>query len=160
MPVLDRAERAEVRRLRALVERPERCRFWGQPYVITPRLIAHRFGDGRKLVCITPLATRPNYFVARVDSSVTSVQVEGEYDWGRTYLIDAIMDAQEDEYGHYHTEQQETGKDPDWPIVDWGIGCAWGEPFPVEEWKPSKPPPNVLTPRQRTRRRWAKQGRR
>lgn len=127
----------ETRRLRRLIERPERCRFWGKEYTITPRLIAHVFGDGKQLVCVTPLATRPNYFVVRVDSSTTSVQDEGEWGWGRDCLIDAIMDAQEDEYGRFDEGDEDLHH---WPFVDWGIGCAWGDPFPIAEWQPTPRP--------------------
>ncbi len=37
-------------RLRWLIERPENVTFWGTKYTITPRLIAHKFGDGKQLV--------------------------------------------------------------------------------------------------------------
>lgn len=153
-----RSSRAETRRLRALIERPERCRFWGQLYTVTPRLIAAVFGDGEKLVCVTPMATRPNYFVVRVDSSVTNLGFAPSPS-GYSNIIEDIMLAQEDEYGSYASEQEETGEDPSWPIVDWGIGCLWGKPFPVTDWKPT-PSPHHPTGRQRTRRLWAKRGRR
>ena len=134
----------DTARLRALVERPERCQFWGSNYVITPRLIARKFGAGKKLLCVTPLATRPNYFVVRVDSRIgypgdpwpTGSQVS---------FIEDVMCAAEEEYG-CHGDEEEVDEDGDetrdFPVVDWGIGCSWSEPFPAREWKPA--PPLVL----------------
>lgn len=119
-----------TKKLRALVERPERCEFWGDKYVITPRLIARRFGDGGRLQCIQPLATRPNYFVVRVPSD--------GYD--EVSMLDEIIAAAEEEYG-YHGDEDYRGEDDDesrgFPVVDWGVGCTWGRPFPIEAWKPS-----------------------
>lgn len=138
----------ETAKLRALIERPERCQFWGSNYVITPRLIAERFGDGKMLVCITPIMTRPDYFVARVDSSTKSVldrciDCRARSPFGRETLLDAIADAQEEEYGYYDNEDEDGNReDRGFPWVDWSDGCSWGRPFPVSEWKPA--PPLVL----------------
>lgn len=154
----------ETRRLRALIERPERRLLWGQPHTVTPRLIAHAFGDGRQFVIVTPIAHRPRYFVARVDSATRSVLD----DWPPAakhprQLLDDIIEAAEDEYGFFHPEDEYAPDDarrdgPRFPwAVDWGIGCTWGEPFPVEEWRPT--PPSV-SGRQRTRAQWRRRGRR
>lgn len=152
-----RAARAETRRLRALIERPERCTFWGQPHTITPRLIAEVFGDGRQLVCITPIASRPNYFVVRVDSTVTNIGYTDSPS-GYSSIIEDIMLAQEDEYGDFRDEDL-TEDEKHFPIVDWGIGYLWGKPFLVGEWKPT-PSPHHPTGHQRTRVLWRKRGRR
>lgn len=130
----------ETRRLRRLIERPERCQFWGQWYTITPRLIGQVFGDGKNLICVTPLATRPNYFVVRIDSSVRDVRDPFPAD-GQWSLLEDIMLAAEDEYGRFGMDDDGDtykGDDPrGFPVADWGIGCAWGKPFPIEEWKPT-----------------------
>jgi len=132
----------ETAELRALVELPERCQMWGQDYVVTPRLIGEKIGDGKQLVCVTPIFERPNYFVARVDSAMTNVL--DMFRGGREYL-DAIMDAAEEEYG-YHGDEEYRDEHGDetrgFPVADWGAGCSWGKPFPVAEWKPA--PPLVL----------------
>jgi len=134
----------ETARLRALVERPVRCTFWGSSYVITPRLIAERFGDGKCLLCVEPMATRPNYFVVRVDSML---RYPGDPwpDNSQVSFIERVMCAAEEEYG-YHGDEDERDSDGnetrDFPVTNWGIGCAWGTPFPVAEWKPA--PPLVL----------------
>lgn len=139
----------ETAKLRALIERPERCQFWGRDYVITPRLVAAKIGDGKQLVCVTPLFTRPNYIVARVDSAMKHVldvyaPTRGPFGGERSYL-DAIMDAAEEEYGYHGDEeyQDEHGNETrESPVADWGGGCTWGKPFPIEKWRPA--PPLVL----------------
>lgn len=143
-PNLEWADDGETKRLRSLIERPARRGMWGQMYTVTPRLIAHRFGDGQKLVIITPIMTRPNYFMARVDSTTKSVldrciDCRSESPWGREFLLDAIMDAQEEEYGYYDNEDNDGNRqDRGFPFVDWSDGCSWGEPFPISE--PRRPP--------------------
>jgi hypothetical protein len=128
-----------TKRLRALIERAERCTFWGRPYTITPRLIARVFGDGLHLLCITPLATRPNYFVVRVDSS-TIDPGDPFPESSEVSLLEDIMCAAEEEYGTFgdDEERDEDGwESRPFPVTDWGIGCTWGKPFPVAEWKPT-----------------------
>lgn len=131
----------ETKRLRGLIERPERCRFWGLEYTITPRLIAEKFGDGQRLVCVTPMATRPNYFVARVDSSTVDVMARSRPPGstrGRN-LLDAIVDAAQEEYGYLADADEEAGGYfPE--TVDWDVGVTWGEPLLVEDWKPTPRP--------------------
>lgn len=138
----------ETARVRRMIERPERCRFWGQDYTIVPRLIARVFGDGKHLLCVTPLATRPNYFVVRVDSMMKDPRdpfpprtsdPDGGY---ATSLLDDIMSAAEEEYGYFGDEEYR-GKDGEesrpFPVTDWGIGICWGEPFHPREWNPAPP---------------------
>lgn len=127
-------EDRKTRSLRGRIERPQQVTFWGQKYTITPRLIARVFGDGKNLLCVTPLATRPNYFVVRVDSSVTTPQDPFPAS-DQVSLIERIMEAAEEEYGYFGDERDENGDESrDFPVVDWGIGCTWGKPFPQEEW--------------------------
>lgn len=116
--------------LRDVIERPQACRFWGREYVVTPQLISRVFGDGALLVCVFPLAARPNYFVARVDSSTKDVRdpIPGSR---LNSLLDEIVEAAEDDNGHLEDEDEDFHS---FPVVDWGIGCSWSEPFPISEW--------------------------
>lgn len=141
------AEDRKIARLRALIERPERCTFWGQPYTIAPRLIAKQFGDGKQLVCVTPLETRPNYFVVRVDSATKHVldPAPRDSEWrargaSDVVLLDEIILAAEEEYGYFGDEEERDANGDDTrglPVADWGIGCAFGSPFPIGEWAPT-----------------------
>jgi hypothetical protein len=152
--------RATTLQLRQLIERPEKCTFWGQPYTVTPRLIARVFGDGLRLICITPMAHRPNYFVVRVDSAMT--HVNHPRPGQEVSLLEDIMCAAEEEYGTFGDEEE---RDEDgyesrpFPVTDWGIGCGWSKPFPIAEWKPT-PSQTIGIGRQRTRARRERQGRR
>jgi hypothetical protein len=105
--------------LRALVEVPETVEFWGQKHTVTPRFIAKIFGDGKMLLIVQPMNTRPNHFVVRVDSS-SALDV---FD-----IIDDIMDAAEDEYGYYDDEEL-SDDEKVFPVVDWTVGCSWSERF-------------------------------
>jgi hypothetical protein len=124
----------DTKRLRALIERPEKCEFWGDTYTRTPRLIAKAFGDGAQLMCVTPLATRPDYFVVRVDSAIVDVR---DPMTGRTVpMIDEIICAAEEEYGYFGDERDENGDERrPFPVTDWGVGVCWGKPFPIADWK-------------------------
>lgn len=123
----------ETKRLRLLVERAERCTFWGEPYIVTPRLIAHKFGDA--LIAVSPMASRPDYFVARVPLGCDVRDPLGPHSHS---LIEEIMCAAEDEYGCYSDEEL-TDDERTFPIVDWGIGVSWGKAIAVSEWEPSPP---------------------
>jgi len=41
---------------------------WGQKRFVKPALIAEIQGDGLQIVRLTPLATRPQYYILRIDS--------------------------------------------------------------------------------------------
>jgi hypothetical protein len=115
----------DTEKLRARIELTKKVQFWGQEYTITPRLIGKVFGDGAQLICITPLATRPNYFVVRVDSSPT---------FDVRSILDDIITAAEEEYGSYDRDSEED--DNDFPRCAWSIGCCWGDRFSL----PKDPP--------------------
>jgi hypothetical protein len=109
-----------TKELRALVEVAETVEFWGQKHTITPRFIEKIFGDGKQLLIVQPMNTRPNYFVVRVDSSPELDVFD---------ILDDIVDSAEDEYGYYDDEEL-TDDEKVFPIVDWTVGCSWSERFP------------------------------
>jgi len=55
--------------LRALVERRQRVKHWGQDCWITPRLVAAVLGDGGQLIGLAPTMYRPNHFLVRIGST-------------------------------------------------------------------------------------------
>lgn len=89
-------------RLRDLVQVPVKGRLWGQESTFTPVLISERFGDGRRLMYLSPINDRPAYFVVRVNGR------------GDVFdFLDDVYDSGEDEHGgssecetcgHYVTE--------------------------------------------------------
>lgn len=43
--------------------------FWGQTYEnFHPEKLDHVYGDGKRLIYLMPMNTRPYYYIARVDS--------------------------------------------------------------------------------------------
>lgn len=126
--------------LRARIEQPETVRFWGQDYVRTPLLVREKLGDGLNLIYFTPLNTRPNCYIARVDSRwIDNGSGDGDaderwYDEGLESLYDLI----ENQFGasdYYCEECGESGysdsncecqKYRDWPSLNSGSGCCWG----------------------------------
>jgi len=122
---ITRHQRRVVKRLRAVIERRQVAYLWGQRKFITPRLLGTFFGDGRQLVAFSPVNTRPNYYVVRIDSGM----VLSNWDkTGRPILLDltdSIWEELEDEFGECHCE--EDGKECRcwFPIVDDGCGSEW-----------------------------------
>ncbi len=138
--------------LRALIEIEREVEFWGQKYRITPLLVDVILGDGKQLVGVQPLDTRPNYYVIRVDSSW------GTNNFGNGELfcehIEEVYDAIEDQFGERERRREsliyEEGVPPEeadlanyenelgWPALSLSSGVAW---FEMEWPKPKKAKP-------------------
>ena len=73
-------------------------------------VIPGQIGDGKRVLRFVPIATRPRYFLIRVDSAF------GDDD----DACDAI-----ERHVSENTEEREDDWDgePDWPAVDWS--CGW-----------------------------------
>lgn len=113
--------------LRELVERPCKGHLWGQEHDIFPRVIGKVFGDGRCLINVSPLMTRPNYFVVRVDSAE---------DFEVRDILDDVADAAEDEFGRFRRDEEEpedAEEHREFPICDWDAGTCWSERYTIEE---------------------------
>lgn len=54
--------------LRRLIEIEQTVRHNGEQHTIKPRLVEAVFGDGKQLIGLAQLGTRPNYYVVRIDS--------------------------------------------------------------------------------------------
>lgn len=100
---------------KAFLTRPHERRLWGQPHTVTPVLVSEVLGDGEKLLILSPLMTRPNYYVVQIDSSW---DIDGEE--FRDHL-DEIYDAVEMEFGSDAEDE-----DAPWPALCGG-GSTWGE---------------------------------
>lgn len=114
----------EMETLRHRVEIRKKTRFWGQEHFIIPRLIFEVFGDGKKLMWLEGINTRPSYWVARVDSSWTP----GGHnrDW-----IEDIYQAIESQFGTGEKENGELYANAKFPqACDLGTGSCWGEFYP------------------------------
>lgn len=125
----------DERFLREAVEHERRVDFWGRRHTIHPRLVDEKFGDGLGLITFTPLNTRPNYYVVRVDSSLvlnedcedTGLSSHAFYD----DVLPLIYEAIEEQFGNVYWSRDEEDGDPEaelypWPALDDGAGAGWG----------------------------------
>lgn len=107
--------------------------FWGHDYEVTPALVDKVFGDGRQVIFFTPLASRPNWYVVRVDSSWS----EDNWNSSATDYVydhtDEIYDAIDHQYGNAHYEDEpEDSEGEDFPSLHDGYGVGWGMIFMLE----------------------------
>lgn len=65
---------------------------WTKKSIVTPALVERVFGDGRKIILLSPINFRPERFVVRVDSQCN---LDGDDFCG---LVDDVVSAIEDEY--------------------------------------------------------------
>lgn len=97
---------------------PRTVQHWGSVYEnFAPELVEEVFGDGQRLLFLTPLATRPHYYVVRVDSALAE---EDERDFVERQLLDAI----EEEFGDADDGDEDADSFP-WPALDTSCGFVW-----------------------------------
>lgn len=116
--------------LKPLIEKRQTVRFWGEKCLIKPLLVNKTLGDGKKLLWLEPMMTRPNYYVIRVDSK-----------WDSEKDLEATIEAIVDEYSEREREREyliEDGVSPEradlayyekelgWPVFC-DEGCSWGD---------------------------------
>jgi len=65
---------------------PTPVHWWGQDWTRQVYLIEEVIGDGAVLFAVQPLNTRPNYYLARVDSSVAAMDDDGLHDLAERVL--------------------------------------------------------------------------
>jgi hypothetical protein len=127
--------------------RRRKVHFWGTEYRIVPRLVDWIHGDGLKVISLTPLATRPWYYVARVDSrlELDNRSYEEGVELFCGDALNQLLESIEDEF--YQAEDEWTHdngrtymRHNDWPALNDSCGCSWGEEF------------TLVTPDRRTER--------
>jgi hypothetical protein len=122
--------------------KPRRVEFWGGKYNVTPAVAEAHLGDGRTLLRFTPLNTRPDYYLVRVDSSWG----KGE-DWDDHEHINDVIELLEEEFSEKEREREylsddlrEQGIEPTaentdldgnedrlgWPVLSLDSGYCWG----------------------------------
>lgn len=105
--------------LKAAIEVPTERSLWGDTSTVVPALADKVFGDGRALLVLTPLSTRPNFFIVRIDSGWTIGDEGINHDlWD--HLAD-IYGALEDQFG----PAEDDGECHPWPAVDLDSGSSW-----------------------------------
>lgn len=108
---------------------PKTVTHWGQNhYNHVPVLIDNVHGDGQCLICIVPLATRPDYYIIRVDSSVK--QMIDDDDDEITALIETKLCRMiRAEHGSYDDHEDYYEKDimEPFPALNNSCGYGWEE---------------------------------
>lgn len=106
----------------AWLERRQAAYLWGQKHFIRPVFIRGVLGDGNLLLAVTPLNTRPNYYLIRIDSGwLKKDDTETIYEH-----LDEIEDAIEDEVGLRDYEDDEGNEClAEWPSLNTNAGISW-----------------------------------
>lgn len=138
---MEAAETIEPPAIPNRFRRTRTVEWWGYKSEVTPAIVDAHLGNGRRLLRVQPLNTRPNYYLIRVDSKWDCGSDEF-YD-----LLEDIYEAIEDEYGEKEREREclaedlrEQGIEPtgdntdlagnedrlDWPVLSLDSGCTWG----------------------------------
>lgn len=108
--------------------RRRKVRFWGASFMVTPRLLDHVEGNGLLVIFVTPMDTRPNYYVLRVDSGWAAGDLNDD-DW-RDYM-DEVYEYLEDGFGPAeeewtHDNGRTYTRHNDWPAFNDSSGTSWG----------------------------------
>jgi hypothetical protein len=117
------ALRRLVRHFRPPCLLPRRKRtLWTQPYMIRPALVKQRFGNGKRLIGLSPVLHRPAYYLVWIDDRWNL----SNWDHGEKLIdhLDEIWDAIGDEFGFRDREDESSYR---WPEEDSRDGCSWWE---------------------------------
>lgn len=103
--------------------------FWGSEYFVTPRLVDWIHGDGLQVIRFTPLATRPDYYVVRIDSKI-DLDNCGKGPCFCDEVLDDLQDEIENQFLPHREEwTNEKGRTyvKHWPFpaFDGSCGTAW-----------------------------------
>jgi len=107
----------------AQLNKPFWTRFWGQRRKCHPAFCPTVLGNGDHFVAITPLATRPNYYLTRIDSRWPLDNSEEDC---LAEHLDEIYDALGDYFGpaEFENDHGRMVHDP-WPACEYGCGQCW-----------------------------------
>lgn len=99
---------------------PRRRRtLWGSHYMVRPALVKATFGNGRKLLGLSPIMHRPNYYLVWIDDRW---DLHNGPEW--IDLLDSVWDAIGEEFGTRRHRANGTGRYR-WPEEDAPDGCYW-----------------------------------
>lgn len=114
-----------TKRLRERIERRRATSLWGQKRFVTPRLLDRVFGDGKQLIWLSGINTRPAYWVVRIDSkwSISNWNPSpNPSDW-----LEDVYQAIEEEFGTGEKEDASLYANAKFPqACDLGAGTSWG----------------------------------
>ena len=108
---------------KACITKKHLVHFWGQRHFVSPAYVPTVLGDGRKLLAVQPLNTRPKYYLIRVDSSWSERNSDQPCVCDH---IDEIYDVIEEWFGPHEWEDDHgrTRYSP-WPSPNLDCGSSW-----------------------------------
>jgi hypothetical protein len=114
--------------LKAAIEVETTGYLWGQPSTFVPRVCSKVFGDGRALLLLIPLNTRPAYYVVRIDSAWRLGNDEADDASDLWNFIEDIERAAMEEFGdacEADEDDPDEERPRDWPAYNGDSGCSW-----------------------------------
>jgi hypothetical protein len=120
--------------MRRVIEQPKETRHWGRSTTCTRHYVTSQIGDGRAILILVPLATRPESYAVRFDSRMDAWS---DYcgEWGDC-VIDAVYEAVEEEYGsnefwcetcnHSDCDCECCESERWFPALNLSCGSSWG----------------------------------
>jgi len=113
-----------------------KCNFWGQEHDVTPAFVGEIFGDGLQVIHITPIDTRPDWYLLRIDSKTNVTDdsfnieplleaIEEEYDTVDRYECDWVGEEWLGKYLYPDDDEDEKWVSVDFPMLSWS-GGMWG----------------------------------
>lgn len=119
-PTVLKISKAAIKRM----TRRQWARLWGQKHMIEPVFIERHLGAGDFLMGLSPLNTRPNYYLIRIDArwwNNEGQNPEEFYD-----RLDDIYEAIEEECGCRDFEDDDGNEQlAEWPALNLNAGCSW-----------------------------------
>lgn len=122
-------------KLRKAICKRTRRYLWTPADMVTfvPALSNRLYGDGKALLGLTTINSRPRFYVLRIDSAWAIEMDQSAPDEAEQLVdcIDAFAFALEDEFGRgrYDDDEPETERARDqrrkWPAYDDESGCSW-----------------------------------
>lgn len=116
--------------LKSHLTRKQAAYLWGQKSFIRPVFIEEHLGDGGRLVAITPINTRPNYYLIRIDSRWWMDSLRSHVDLPEedhiAEHIDQICEVIEETVGGRYTEEDDGSEVMnEWPALNDECGVCW-----------------------------------
>jgi hypothetical protein len=97
---------------------------WGFPHMVRPALVKRKFGNGKRLIGLSPINHRPAYYLVWVDDRWSI----SNWDSGEVLAdhLDEIWETIAEEFGRRDDDDGELRRWR-WPEEDSAGGCHWWE---------------------------------
>jgi hypothetical protein len=129
---MSKTEAAVLRRLLCHYKPPcllprQKRELWTQPYMVRPALVKTTFGNGSRLLALSPVMHRPAYYLVWIDDRWST---NNHYSDTGEYLcehLDDIWSVIEEEFGSRYCDDNGDPGPYRWPEEDSRDGCSWWE---------------------------------